>query len=118
MTAIKSDKVQVHNLMTQVKMMHEEDSKRFAEDLARVNRDCDRKVPPPPPKTHTSSLFLTPPTRVVYPCNAVRIFGRKNVARCCLESWFQDNTPKKIAELYDDGLITIHSLPNMPPHQR
>jgi hypothetical protein len=44
-TAIKSDKVQVHNLMTQVKMMHEEDSKRFAEDLARVNRDCDRPHP-------------------------------------------------------------------------
>jgi hypothetical protein len=72
-TAIKSDKVQVHNLMTQVKMMHEEDSKRFAEDLARVNRECERKVPPPP-QTHTSSLVLTPPTRVVYPCNAVRIF--------------------------------------------
>ena len=43
-TAIKNDKMQVQNLMTQVKVMHEEDSKRFAEDLARVNRDCERKV--------------------------------------------------------------------------
>ena len=67
-TAIKSEKVQVHNLMTQVKMMHEEDNKRFAEDLARVNRDCERKVPPP--HTRTSSPFLTSPTRVVYPCRA------------------------------------------------
>ena len=63
-TAIKNDKMQVQNLMTQVKMMHEEDSKRFGEDLARVNRDCERKV--------AASLAAPPPIRSPsYSCGVV-----------------------------------------------
>jgi len=43
LTGIKSEKTQIHNLMAHVKGMHEEDAKRYQDDLARVNRDRERK---------------------------------------------------------------------------
>jgi nucleoprotein TPR len=43
LAGLKSEKTQIHNLMAHVKTMHEEDAKRYSEDLARVSADRERK---------------------------------------------------------------------------